>query len=413
MFDSLYTQNIIALYVALFLQLFFTLISCLLDPYIGKRDRKLMMIIILLVFSLLITQELGECFAYGNMVQGRLVTSIYDYTIRPVIIVCFMQIVNKDKRPWVLVALNTLVFLTALFSNVAFTITEDNTFVRGPLGFTCHLISFVLLIWLLCQVIVRYKHKKNFIMIMPFLIVIAIMVSAIIDSFFMTDYRVGLLLVTMVTSCVTFYIWLHLQFVREHEEDLKAQQRIKIMMSQIQPHFMYNTLSTIQALCLNDPELASETTGKFGSYLRQNIESLSHSDLIPFEKELEHTETYAEIEMVRFPNIRIDYDTEDTEFDIPALSIQPLVENAIRHGVRIRKSGVVRVISRKYDDYHEIIVQDNGKGFDVDSLRTADSSHIGIRNVKERIEKLCDGTLTIDSKLDEGTTITIHIPIED
>ena len=372
-----------------------------------------MMIIILLVFSLLITQELGECFAYENMVQGRLVTSIYDYTIRPVIIVCFMQIVNKDKRPWVLVALNTLVFLTALFSNVAFTITEDNNFVRGPLGFTCHLISFVLLIWLLCQVIVRYKHKKNFIMIMPFLIVIAIMVSAIIDSFFMTDYRVGLLLVTMVTSCVTFYIWLHLQFVREHEEDLKAQQRIKIMMSQIQPHFMYNTLSTIQALCLNDPELASETTGKFGSYLRQNIESLSHSDLIPFEKELEHTETYAEIEMVRFPNIRIDYDTEDTEFDIPALSIQPLVENAIRHGVRIRKSGVVRVISRKYDDYHEIIVQDNGKGFDVDSLRTADSSHIGIRNVKERIEKLCDGTLTIDRKLDEGTTITIHIPSED
>ena len=183
------------------------------------------------------------------------------------------------------------------------------------------------------------------------------------------------------------------------------------MMSRIQPHFLYNTLSSIQALCRIDPEKAFDVTEKFGTYLRSNIDSLDRPDLIPFANELEHTRVYSEIEMIRFPNVRVDYDVTDAAFSVPALTMQPLVENAIRHCVRIRKEGVVAVSSRKTDLCHEIVISDNGKGFDTRLLKTAGGTHIGVRNVRERIEKMCGGTLTVESIPDKGTTVTIRIPI--
>ena len=85
----------------------------------------------------------------------------------------------------------------------------------------------------------------------------------------------------IVTDCILYYNWLHMRFVKEYEEALRARQRIEIMMSQMQPHFLYNTLMTIQALCRKDPEKAFEITGRFGIYLRQNIDSLEHMELIP------------------------------------------------------------------------------------------------------------------------------------
>lgn len=181
-------------------------------------------------------------------------------------------------------------------------------------------------------------------------------------------------------------------------------------MSQIQPHFLYNTLVTIQGLCLTDPEKAFDTISSFGAYLRQNLDSLDQPKLIPFQKELEHTKVYAEIEMLRFPSIKVKYDIRDTEFDLPALTVQPLVENAIRHGVRIREEGVVLVTAYREPDHHAIEIRDNGTGFDAASLETAEGKHIGLRNVRDRIEQMCRGSVIIDSRINEGTVVTIRLP---
>ena len=81
--------------------------------------------------------------------------------------------------------------------------------------------------------------------------------------------------------------------------------------------------------------------------------------------------------------------------------------------MRIRKEGVVTVSSRRTELCHEIEISDNGKGFDMDLLKTADGTHIGVRNVRERIEKTCGGTLTVKSVMDSGTTVTIRIPIKE
>lgn len=183
------------------------------------------------------------------------------------------------------------------------------------------------------------------------------------------------------------------------------------MMTQIQPHFLYNTLSTIQVLCLTNPDEAYEITGKFGKYLRQNIDSLEEPELITFDKELEHTQIYTEIEKVRFPEINIVYDVEDEDFSLPALTVQPIVENSIRHGIRNVENGTVTVSVKKQPDCHEIIVADNGVGFDVDSP-TKSGTHIGLKNTKERVEKMCGGTLEVTSEIGKGTTVKIRIPDE-
>ena len=114
--------------------------------------------------------------------------------------------------------------------------------------------------------------------------------------------------------------------------------------------------------------------------------------------------------MVRFPQIRMIYNISDSHFNLPALTVQPMVENAIRHGVRIRQDGVVTVRTSFYNGNHVIMIRDNGIGFDPSTLETADAQHIGFRNVRERIEKMCGGTLTVESRLDEGTTVEIRIP---
>jgi sensor histidine kinase YesM len=201
---------------------------------------------------------------------------------------------------------------------------------------------------------------------------------------------------------------------RKREQSLMAEQRIQIMMSQIQPHFLYNTLSTIQALCRKDPELAAQTVEKLGDYLRQNLAALGQSDLIPFNKELEHTRIYVDIEKLMSPDMEIEYQINDYNFLLPALTIQPLVENAIRHGIRGVKGGRITISARRDEGYHTIEITDNGKGFDVnDTLDTAGGKHIGIRNVSERVEKMCDGTLDVESTPGTGTTVTIFIPFRE
>ena len=182
-------------------------------------------------------------------------------------------------------------------------------------------------------------------------------------------------------------------------------------MSQIQPHFLYNTLATIRSLCLKSPETAAQTIDKFSRYLRQNLDTLNHSGLIPFKQELEHVKIYTEIEMLMFPYIQIRYDIEDDCFSLPMLTVQPLVENAIRHGVRARDVGQIDITVRKDETGHTITIADNGLGFDPSAIDTADEKHIGIRNVRERLEKQCGGSLRVVSRKGEGTVVTLFIPL--
>ena len=385
------------------------------DSYLRREDKMIILFIIILVF-LLIIQNNVEYFLMTGPTRPvlRTTVSVLGYVIRPIPILLFHYIIVDRKKvwqAWILAFVNLAVHLSAFFSPVVFRITNENTFVRGPLGYTCHLVTAMLLINLFFMTIKYYVRLGKAGAGIPVFNTILIIASVVLDSVVLSNvYPISLLTSVMVVVVVLYYIWLHQLFFREHEQDLKAQQRIRIMMTQIQPHFLYNTLSTIRALCRQNPEMAAEITEKFGIYLRQNLDSLSVSGLIPFRKELEHTQTYTDIEMVRFENIRVEYDIQEFQFSVPPLTLQPIVENAIRHGVRIREEGLIRVTTRKADDQIEICVSDNGVGFDTEKIESQDSGHIGIRNVRTRVEEMCGGSLRIESSPHKGTKVWIFLP---
>ena len=383
------------------------------DHYINRRNRILLLAIALCCFLMLLHAQFAWSAKTAGDVPFRLILSVFGYVIRPVIIMFFILIIYDGKLIrllWAIVGLNAAVNMTAFFSGICFSISPDNHFIRGPLGYTCAVVSFLLLAFLSWTVIRRYQKEGKVQAFFPAIFSLLIIAASVLDMTLWRRAQIELLPFVITTVSVFQYIWLHLRFVWEHEEALKAEQRIRIMISQIQPHFLFNTLTTIQTLCDIDPPKAEETVGKFAAYLRQNIQSLDRSDLVPFEKEMEHTRIYAGIEMIRFPDIRVEYDTQDTAFSLPALTVQPLVENAIRHGVRGLDNGLVSVSSRDRGAFHEIVVADNGKGFDASAISSMESAHVGLRNVRDRIVSLCGGAMDVVSEAGKGTTITIRIP---
>ena len=198
----------------------------------------------------------------------------------------------------------------------------------------------------------------------------------------------------------------------EHMQNELTQSRVAIMVSQIQPHFIYNALATIKALCEIYPESAQEAIARFSKYLRRNMDSLTAKELIPFEQELTHIENYLYIEKIRFQGkVNFIYDIKAVDFFLPPLSVQPLVENALRYGVAaVNGGGTVGISTEENAGGYLVRVRDNGKGFDFMNIPRDDRNHVGIENVKNRIEMMCGGTLSIESRPGEGTLVTIFIP---
>ena len=187
---------------------------------------------------------------------------------------------------------------------------------------------------------------------------------------------------------------------------------ISIMLSQIQPHFLYNTLNSIYHLCETNPMRARSMVNSFSEYLRNNLSSLEEAKLISFETELSHINTYLDIERVRFEDtLEIEYDIKCTDFYLPVLTVQPIVENAVKHGTSKKRGGGRVIISTDADkDFYIIKVSDTGCGFDPAKPKNDGKRHVGIENVRQRLANMCDGSLTIESEVGVGTVATVKIP---
>lgn len=195
------------------------------------------------------------------------------------------------------------------------------------------------------------------------------------------------------------------------EAELK-ESRISIMLSQIQPRFIYNTLGTIERMCLKDPQKAFDLVRNFSLYLRGNFSELDSVTPIRFADEIKHVEYYVNIEKVRFPDMSIEYDVEATEFVLPALSVQPLVENAIKHGLmRLETGGTVKIHSYETPTHFCVEVTDDGVGFDTDAP-VDEKKHVGLRNIRGRLKAMVNGALVMESKPGVGTKAIIMIPKE-
>jgi signal transduction histidine kinase len=200
---------------------------------------------------------------------------------------------------------------------------------------------------------------------------------------------------------------------KEMETELKDKS-IAVMISQIQPHFLYNSLNTIAELCVVDPKRAEKATIDFSRYLRGNMGALNEKKPIEFEDELSHLNHYIELEKLRYGNdLQFEYDIKDVSFTLPALTVQPLVENAVNHGIRYHKmKGKVKISSYSDEDNYYVAIEDDGVGFDPEAPMEDGRKHVGIANVKYRLEVVCGGSLDIKSVKGQGSVVTIRIPKE-
>ena len=191
-----------------------------------------------------------------------------------------------------------------------------------------------------------------------------------------------------------------------------AESRISTMMSQIRPHFIYNTLGSIEQLCEVDPKKAGELVHDFAKYLRGNFGELDNPKPILMSQEMEHVHHYISIENVRFPDMTFTFEMNSDDFKIPALTVQPIVENAIKHGLmRLQSGGTIRVVSFETETDYCVTVEDDGVGFDTNVLLD-ERKHVGLRNIRERLKTMVNGTLEIKSVVNEGTKVLIKIPKE-
>ena len=185
-----------------------------------------------------------------------------------------------------------------------------------------------------------------------------------------------------------------------------------LVLSQIQTHFLYNVLTSIYRLCDVKPEGAKEAVSNFSKYLRGNLDSIKQTEMISFAEEVKHLQAYLVLEKIRYGDyLKVEYNIEVAGFFIPPLTVQPLAENAVNHGVsELPDGGVVTICTAETPDCYEIRVCDNGVGFNPDSVQSDGRTHVGISNVRSRLEIMCGGTLDITSEIGKGTTAIIKIP---
>lgn len=294
-----------------------------------------------------------------------------------------------------------------IFTRMYFT-AVDGAYQRSKFMIVSQGYQFIMLA--ICFVLVFVNKKLNAREKIAFSLYCILPVVSIVAQNMMPGYAIAY--ATLLFAVEILFLFLNVEKnikMREDEKQLK-EANIKIMVSQIQPHFVYNTLSSISTLIPLDPEKAQKALDDFTEYLRMNFSTLTETKLVSFEAELKHIKTYVDLEKMRFNDrLNVIYDIKTTGFNIPPLSIQPLVENAIKHGILKKVEGGT-VILKTYEDENAFVVEvtDDGIGFNMNDVDFKGNKHIGLNNVRHRITTMTNGDITFESEPNKGTKVVVQ-----
>lgn len=384
-------------------------------------------------WSLLVITYIGVvCDSLSWVVDGQIQYTALNYTMNvgsflviPIELVAFWSYQNSvfmDQSGNIKVikrAIYVLLFVDMVFRLVGsvngyiFYINANGEYVSGP-GYVFTSIYPAIVIG--CCAFETFEKKlpieKKLVLlsfgVMPIIIVLISVIAPLYSFLYEAVFLDLILVYGVVQSRKGVELIQQNMKMLEQKQEL-SEQKTQIMISQIKPHFVYNTLTAIYQLCDIDTKLAQEMIQHFSTYLRANMDSMELKMPIPFEKELAHTKNYLAIELVRFRDIlNVVYDIEVTNFVLPALTLQPLVENAVKYGIRSREEGgTIKISTRQEADKIYITVSDDGMGFDVNAKKEDGQSHIGIENTRRRLELMMNAKLEIESQIGVGTTVTI------
>ncbi|MCR5701000.1 MAG: histidine kinase [Lachnospiraceae bacterium] len=311
------------------------------------------------------------------------------------------------------VPLIIMLFLTP-FTGLLYYIDENKEYYRCIGYYIWQFVTLLSFLYIGFIIVANWKEISRF-----FRKVIAVCVVFPVIAFVSGLYDLTLDLnniAIMISALIVFVLYENNKtaYAVELLKEMDAVQ-VKLMLSQIKPHFLYNTLNTIIYYADKDSDKTKTALVDFSQYLRKNIDSVEEKGLVGFSDELNHTKKYLSLEKLRFEDdLSVEYDIQDEMFVLPVLTLQPLVENAVKHGIRKNDClcGKITITTRMTETHHEVRIIDDGVGFDVDSIDNTEATHIGIDNVRKRLMLECNGELIIDSTPGEGTVCKILIPVE-
>lgn len=334
-------------------------------------------------------------------------------SLKPLPMVAMINLVYKNSKYFYIPAVLNAIVCTAYLG----ILSTSSTLFRLMQSYHVPTSSFVVTEWtywiiFLSILNIKFYKESNKNPLGIFLFVSVLMTANILDT---TGISPGILIKTYAFSFILYYLIIHVyisQQVNEGKDIKLREQRMSLMLSQIQPHFLYNTLNTITALCRINPKLAEDTTVKFSKFLRENMYSIEEFDTHSFERELEHIKIYLDIEKIRFGDrLKIIYDIQTKDFEVPVLTLQPIVENAVKHGICKKvEGGTISIITRKIGRNHIITIKDDGVGFNALEINNDGMLHVGISNANERLKSIFHTEMQISSFPGIGTEVTIIIP---
>lgn len=378
----------------------------------------------------------GADFAWLSQV-GVFCELFFSTAILPLITAYLLRCAGKNWRDSLLFrivaalwAAYIVTLVAAQFSDVFYFVSiEDKRVIAGPF-FPALVVPPMLLMAINLVALVRLRGSLTRRQLMAFAIYIGLPLVSVLLQAALFDLRV-IVIGTSASALAMFGFVLTDQmdaYIRQREETLRRQ--AQVMALQMRPHFIYNVMTSIYYLCAQNPKRAQQVTLDFTNYLRANFAAVAEEGEVPFRKELEHTRAYLAVESARLENrLVVDIDCPHTTFRLPPLTLQPLVENAVKHGADPELPPLhVRITTYEEPGFSVVTVEDTGPGFDYaqlneimqagntdEALSLSDIEGVAanpasaLANIYERLAA-CDSTLKILPRRGGGTVAVIRVP---
>lgn len=405
---------------SLFLLVLLGLLASAIIPGLNKQN-KLFFISSFSILILSIIAYVIDLFIYtnANLAWAENIVSFLETLLPPIlmpILTCYLIYCSGEslkKNPTFYIVSSLCIVLFSLliitqFTDAFYYFTEDNQFMRGKLYPILILPMVGMILVNLIGIINRRKKldKKYFISFLVYLLplLIVMIIQAFVSVFILIVIALSISAFSMFGIIISDHVEQYLKQQREI-----ADQKASITVLQMRPHFIYNTMTSIYYLCEQDAKKAQQVTLDFTTYLRKNFNAITGKDSIPFTEELEHTRAYLAVVKAQFEdNLIVTFDTPHTSFKLPPLTLQPLVENAVKYGMDLDSSEplLVSIKTEKTDEGSIVIVKDTGPG-----IKETDNNepHIALNNIRERLVAI-GATIKISSNDNTGTIVTIFIP---
>lgn len=343
------------------------------------------------------------CDTYNKPIWIRYVKSAITYSLNPLLILLELYLIAPIKHKFLLVIpyiINVALAISDLFgTNFIYAYTEDHNFISGKLKVVPAIVVcfYILLLTFYSNYFIKNDERSKAIIVffMSFSTIITVYLeyeNIIVNH--TTD------IAAMEMLIYYFYLAaIHHSKVQQklHASELALErQNNELLMAQIQPHFINNSLLAIQARCMDYPEIY-DSIRNFSRYLRSNFDNIGNTHPITFEQELKNIKAYLALEKMNFGDrLTVEYDIDNEDFMLPALSVEPLVENAVRHGVAARENGgVVQIIQRDEESGIIIEVRDIGQGKLNLTEKQEKRRGIGVANVRARLAVNNKGVLEL------------------